>query len=643
MTPSSPLHHLHTVLQARLEQPAPAAYAIPGRWVAIDNRPAAIQVSPFQWWFDSVSNILNRPPTPLFHADTTGGEWSRYARIYNLFVRSATAFDHDGDGVLGRPNRAGFNEVGSFMKSLCLLPYIQALGCNTIHLLPITAIGQDGNKGDAGSPYAIRNPYKLDANSAEPVLGLGAEAEFAAFVAAAHHLGMRVVTEFVFRTGSKDSDWVQQHPEWFYWIKADIPDRVAGELDENAYGMPIFTAGEIVEIKHQVATQALEATIPPHPVYRAMFLPPPLPDQVALVNGQWRAHYPDGVTGRIPGAFADWPPDDPQPPWGDVTYLRLYDHPDFNYIAYNTLRMYDTRLARPENAVRPLWDYIINIIPHYQTHFGIDGAMIDMGHALPMPLKQAMVAAARQQDPNFAFWDENFSVTPQSREEGYNAVIGSLPFMLYKPADMLHLLLELAQSGKPIPFFGALESHNTPRAVARPGGSAYVRFGMSLVAFLPTMPFVHNGLEFGDAYPINTGLDFSPQEIARLPSERLPLFSARALAWTDGDPDLTDWQQRTLALHAQFENLLTDSRPATFSLIHSDHPQVWGIVRHTPDWEDKIALLVNFSPDDEATARLYLPTALPEVVDQYTGRRLTVAQQHVSLSLPPWGCHWLVL
>ena len=36
----------------------------------------------------------------------------------------------------------------------------------------------------------------------------------------------------------------------------------------------------------------------------------------------------------------------------------MYDHPDFNYIAYNTLRMYDERLARPENAVGPPWDAI---------------------------------------------------------------------------------------------------------------------------------------------------------------------------------------------------------------------------------------------------------------------------------------------
>ena len=41
-----------------------------------------------------------------------------------------------------------------------------------------------------------------------------------------------------------------------------------------------------------------------------------------------------------------------------MTYLRMYAHPEFNYIAYNTIRMYDERLAQPFNAVTPLWEAV---------------------------------------------------------------------------------------------------------------------------------------------------------------------------------------------------------------------------------------------------------------------------------------------
>src|SRR2546425_11953558 len=86
--------------------------------------------------------------------------------------------------------------------------------------------------------------------------------------------------------------------------------------------------------------------------------------------------------------------------------------------------MYDSRLAREEYVNKPLWKKVADIIPYYQQTFGIDGVMIDMGHALPMQLKKEMIRRARGIDPDFAFWDENFSVEEKSVKEGYNAVIG---------------------------------------------------------------------------------------------------------------------------------------------------------------------------------------------------------------------------
>ena len=145
--------------------------------------------------------------------------------IYNVCVRThGAAFDHNGNGELDLPvNSEGFRETGTFLKAMAMLPYIKRLGANTVHLLPITSIGHDGNKGTLGSPYAIRNPYELDETLGEPSLGLDVKTECKAFVEAAHRLGLRVVVEFVFRTAAKDGDWVKEHPEWLYWIKERPP------------------------------------------------------------------------------------------------------------------------------------------------------------------------------------------------------------------------------------------------------------------------------------------------------------------------------------------------------------------------------------------------------------------------------------
>ena len=341
-------------------------YAVPGLWLTGGGGGKAVSVDPFDYFIGAVRQAIEAVPPLGRHGDpsphaASAGEWTRDAVIYNMFVRTTSAFDHDGDGHLALPvNGEGFRETGTFLKAIAMLPYIKRLGADTVHLLPITSIGHDGNKGTLGSPYAIRNPYEIDENLSEPLLGLDAKTEFRAFVEAAHLMGIRVVVEFVFRTAAKDADWVKEHPEWMYWIKETVALRDPLHQDESRYGSPLFTRKELDQIHHDVKEGRMGNLLPPHEVYRDFFTTPPEPGSVQKSEGRYRGRLADGTRVRIPGAFADWPPDDNQPPWGDVTYLRMYTHPGFNYIGYNTIRMYDTRLTQTEFVNRPLWDKIVS-------------------------------------------------------------------------------------------------------------------------------------------------------------------------------------------------------------------------------------------------------------------------------------------
>ncbi|NTW48700.1 MAG: alpha-amylase [Chlorobiales bacterium] len=609
-------------------------YSVPTLW---DSGEVSIKyVNPATYYTTAIENILSQPKAQL--QPGTGGEWTKSSAIYNVFVRVTTAFDHNQDGKIEiEPSASGFRETGTFLKSIALLPYIKQLGASVVHLLPITSIGQDGNKGTLGSPYAIKNPYKIDENLSEPALKLGVEAEFKAFVDACHHLGLRVVTEFVFRTMSKDGDWIPEHPDWFYWINDRTPNRAPGTSDEQSYGNPIFSEEELKVIKAKVEEKSLNSLPEPHRVYKDMFVS--TPTRVEMQNGRYVGTTADGKTCRIPGAFADWPPDDIQPPWNDVTYLKIFDHPDFNYIAYNTIRMYDERLENNAYANCTLWEKIIGIIPHYKKEYGIDGVMIDMGHALPSTLKQELISTARECDPDFAFWDENFKTTETGRKEGYNAVMGSIPFVGDKPNEFKGYINYLGQVGAPLPVFGTAENHNCPRNAARLGGGKtgmmYSKLVWSLCAVLPAVPFIHSGMEICETQPINTGLDFTPEEQKRYPSETLPLFSEYAYNWATANrfPTLNNYIRHILEVRAKYLDVIMCGIPGALFAIETENPKLLVIQREANG--KKLLFAGNYNFENRESCSLWLDTNQSAAVDLFSEKSYRVENGSVWLTLEP--------
>ncbi|MFC1961292.1 alpha-amylase, partial [Chloroflexota bacterium] len=363
----------------------------------------------------------------------------------------------------------------------------------------------------------------------------------------------------------------------------DVPDRLPGSSDGWHYGPPLFHHDTLNTLKWKVEQGDFCDLPAPPDEYRAMFTAAPRRENVTMEGGRWIGTLDDGTRVRIPGAFTDWPPDDNQPPWTDVTYLRLYDHPDFNYIAYNTLRMYDDRLAQPENANQGLWDAIAGVIPYYQKEYAIDGVMLDMGHALPQPLKRRMVEQAHQFNPNFAFWEENFAIEEASRKEGYEAVMGYIVLSMHHPEEMRHFVNRWASEPVPIPFFATPENHNTPRAAARyENGHIYSYYTLPLCIALPGIPFVHSGFELGETQPLNTGLGFSDEMLAQYPADRLPLFSEYAFDWTRED-NLIEGVTYAMQLRRRYADLLTCKDPRCWYVGMSDNPLIQVFTRRKGD------------------------------------------------------------
>ncbi len=610
----TPLQRLARELAGKAKKSAPTQYRVPALWAPVGadvpTKPTPAQtVEPYAFFHNHVEAILAATipeidPCRSLNAQISkgsGGNWIKHASIYNVFIRLTTAYDHDGDGQIGGGSpadltlgKSGVRETGTFLKTIALLGHIKRLGCDVVHFLPVTSIGRDGNKGALGSPYAIKNPYELDAAQADPLVSLSLEDQFAALIEACHRLGMRVIGEFVFRTAARDGDWIREHPEWFYWIDARIADRDGAETDPvrqaQSYGNPIFPPDVLAQVKGKIERNERDELPPPPDAFRHFFTLPPAPETVHLnAQGSVRGKARNPATGemvevRVPGAFADWPPDDTQPPWGDVTYLKMYldenpQAPRFNYIAYNTIRMYDNALARPELANRSLWDKIRDIVPFFQSRYGLDGIMVDMGHAMPVPLMQELVAKVRAADPDFCFLSENFEMKDDSVKAGYNAVMGYIWWTEYKRDGLDAVLNHVGNQGVPIPYFATSENHNTPRTAARTGGERYVRMIFALNLMLPAaIPFIHSGLELGETQPVNTGLDFTPADVAKLQGKPLPLFDIGGYHWDRGH-DLVAYMRRVLALRTQYRDTLAAPAPQSFVRLDTGHGEVFAFLR----------------------------------------------------------------
>jgi glycosidase len=126
-------------------------------------------------------------PEPYVQIDNA--DWTRQAVIYQLNTRQ-------------------FSPEGTFRAAQMQLPRLRELGVDIIWLMPIHPIGELNRKGTLGSPYAVRDYFGVNPE-------FGTEADFRAFVDAAHAQGMRVILDWVANHTAWDNPLYQQHPDWY--------------------------------------------------------------------------------------------------------------------------------------------------------------------------------------------------------------------------------------------------------------------------------------------------------------------------------------------------------------------------------------------------------------------------------------------
>lgn len=535
-------------------------YAIPDTWLSFDFKGQKIKVhdghvlvNPYRFYQDLIEEVfLKKELNELksYYLDhpveknLINGDWIKKSSVYSMMVRTTGSYDHDRTGRLEDSNLYHLKDTGTFLKTLAYLPLLKRMGIDVLYMLPIAKYSLKDKKGELGSPYGVSNFYALDEGLKDPMTGdlTSVNDEFKAFVEAAHALDMKVIIDIIPRTNSVNSDLIIEHPDWFYWIEhKDLmdyrPPMVEGLKTtlpaKKEYFKELFSSPSVEEHLHKFRKNPKDVDKDKWKVlvkeYKSKSNKKEILDLV-------QEHF--GMT--VAPAFSDHI-NDPQPAWSDVTFFRMYlDHPINSqpyldelgtfepYILFDVAKCSLNPGAKPN---MPLWDMLSGIIPFYQTEFGIDGARIDMGHALPVELINMIISKAKAIDPNFCFIAEELDIenAQASIDKGYNMIIGDGFIKEPRVQEGMFNAFAYSAMNLPSPLFACGETHDTPRLAARPGKEVLAKMLTVFNHFIPNaIPFLNSGQEFFELQPMNTGLDCKPNEAEALPKDD-PYFGKLAL------------------------------------------------------------------------------------------------------------------
>lgn len=472
------------------------------------------------------------------------GDWIKKSTLYSTMIRTSTAWDADRTGDLSNSNIYNLKDTGTFIKTLALLPTLKEMGIDVIYMLPISKFSLKDKKGELGSPYGVSNFNKLDENLHDPLVGdeMNVEEEFKAFVEACHILGMKVIIDIIPRTNSVNSDLILDHPDWFYWIpktemanygSPHVPGLESGLAAKPEYVDAIYNSNEVLTHIHKFSVDP--RTLDPKKWDKVVSEYHTEGNTLEILDLVQKYY---DIT--IAPAFSDCI-NDPQPAWSDVTYFRLYKDNPVNaqpylekypnlapYILFDVAK---ASLNPGKERNEELWDILSGIIPHFQNEFGIDGARIDMGHALPDDLISMIISKARAIDPNFTFIAEELDAENAqiSMEKGYNCIIGNGFTRMPRVYEGKFNDFVYSAAKTPIPMFAVGETHDTPRLAARDGGETLAKLVTAFSFFTPnTIPFVNSGQEVFETQPMNTGLDCRENEAFML-DKNDPFYGKLAL------------------------------------------------------------------------------------------------------------------
>jgi hypothetical protein len=159
---------------------------------------------------------------------------------------------------------------------------------------------------------------------------------------------------------------------------------------------------------------------------------------------------------------------------------------------------------------------------------------------------------------------------------------------------MRELITRISRGDIPVNFFATAESHNTPRTFGRISDVRFLKIIYAISAFLPAITFIHSGFEIAEENPVNTGLDFTPDEISRFPAEKLGLFSAVELNWNN-ENEITNFIRQINTIKSENLTLHDNIHNHSIFPVNCHSENIVSFMRRDSASQTEIIIMANYS------------------------------------------------
>ncbi|MGF7048642.1 glycosidase [Paenibacillus sp. DS2015] len=500
----------------------------------IEESNQEIKVDPHSFLAEHIKYIYELSRNYKFNEQTDLND----SVIYSSLVRYSTAWDYNHDGEI---------ESGTFLRLMILLPLLKEMGVNILYLLPINQYSKLNLKGEIGSPYAVQDLFNLDSNLHDSLLDemdhLTIHDEMSAMVEACHLLDIKVVLDFIPRVTAKNSVFIEEHPDWVYWIKVS---ELEGFAPPKIPELGLFEECtpdklEIVYRSKETEEFLSKFSHPPNVVNPDLW--EELKQRTEKTGEELLTLVEQEMGITTSPAHSDWINDE-QPVWTDITFLRLYKDvsPQVTsflqsgqppYVLFDTIKC---NYYPAEEPNQELWDILEQAVRYNLENYGIDGFRIDIGHVLPVPLLANLFRTIKEIRPEALLISEDLFNRNHEKaaKTGYNIMLGSgWDIMTDITSDNLNNYLKELPELK-IHVFACAETADTPRITSR-GGVKLARLMGIFNHFLPNaIPYLTTGFEMNEEQPLNCGLGDNTNG-AVIPRA---FFNELNINWTNSNPML---------------------------------------------------------------------------------------------------------